>query len=61
MLPLEVKAGVDRKKKSLRVYANKYHPKMINRASLLNLKKDGDVCNYPLYALNLFPRLGWEE
>ena len=57
IMPLEVKAGVDKKKKSLRVYANKYHPQIINRASLLNLKKDGDVCNYPLYSLGIFPKL----
>jgi uncharacterized protein len=57
ILPLEVKAGVDKKKKSLRVYADKYRPSIISRASLLNLRRDGDVCNYPLYAVRLFPRL----
>ena len=57
VLPLEVKAGVDKKKKSLRVYADKYHPRVICRASLLNLKRDEDVCNYPLYALKVFLRV----
>ena len=47
--PLEVKAGSSTKKKSLLVYANKYHPSKLTRTSLMNLKHDGDIYNYPLY------------
>lgn len=49
--PLEVKAGTSRKKKSLLVYADKFKPRCLLRASLMNLRKDGDVCNYPLYLI----------
>lgn len=55
ILPLEIKANLSSKKKSLLVYDNKYNPSVINRANLLNLKQDGKVCNYPLYLLEKFP------
>lgn len=47
--PIEVKSRMSTKAKSLQVYRDKYHPSQLFRASLMNLKKDGDVCNYPLY------------
>ena len=47
--PLEVKAGISQKKKSLLVYNQKYNPKHLLRASTLNLKHDGNLCNFPLY------------
>jgi len=47
--PLEVKSGNSCKKKSLRIYANNYHPKMLIRCSPMNLKKDDDILNCPLY------------
>lgn len=53
--PLEVKAGIATRKKSLLIYQEKYQPKVISRATLMNLKKDGMVCNYPLYLVSLFP------
>ena len=53
--PLEAKAGVYPQSKSLKVYNEKYNPEVLSRASLLNLKKDGKMCNYPLYAISLFP------
>ena len=53
--PLEVKAGISFRKKSLLIYAEKYQPKFISRATLMNLKQDGMVCNYPLYIVGLFP------
>jgi predicted AAA+ superfamily ATPase len=55
--PLEVKAGRSKRKKSLRVYGEKYHPSALLRTSLLNLKKDQDICNYPLYMVCKFPLL----
>lgn len=47
--PLEVKSGNSSKKKSLRVYGDTYSPKMLIRCSPMNLRKDGDVLNCPLY------------
>ena len=53
--PLEVKSGASSRKKSLLVYAKKYKTKFISRATLMNLKQDDMVCNYPLYLVGLFP------
>lgn len=50
--PLEVKADLSRKKKSLLVYNEKYKPKMMLRASLRNLKKEEKVLNIPLYMIS---------
>jgi len=47
--PLEVKSGNSAKKKSLRVYGDLYRPKLLIRTSPMNLKKDGDILNCPLY------------
>lgn len=55
IFPLEVKSGTSTKKKSLLVYYEKYHPLVMSRASLMNLKRDGNVCNYPLYLISRFP------
>jgi len=55
--PLEVKAGVSSHKKSLLVYMKKYNPDIVSRTSLMNLKRDVDICNYPLYLMALFPKL----
>ena len=53
--PLEVKAGASRKKKSLLVYNQKYAPSKLIRATLMNLKHDGEIYNYPLYLISRFP------
>ncbi len=52
--PLEVKSGVSKQKKSLRVYGDKYKPQILSRSTLMNFKEDGLIRNYPLYALWLF-------
>lgn len=49
--PLEVKSGNSTKKKSLRVYGDAFHPKALIRTSAMNLKKDGDIFNCPLYLI----------
>lgn len=54
ILPLEAKAGKGTNKKSLLSYANKYHPPQLSRVSLMNLKHDGDLYNYPLYLISRF-------
>ncbi len=47
--PVEVKSGSSQKKKSLLVYDAKYSPSKLTRASVMNLKHDGQIYNYPLY------------
>jgi len=57
IIPLEAKSGVNPRSKRLRSYANQFSPRLLCRTTLLNLKRDGKICNFPLYALSLFPRL----
>ena len=49
--PLEVKSGTSSKKKSLRVYGDTYHPQLLIRSSPMNLKRDNDILNCPLYLI----------
>lgn len=49
--PLEIKSGHSSKKKSLRVYGDTYQAKVLVRISPMNLRKDGDVLNCPLYLI----------
>lgn len=53
--PLEVKAGISTHKKSLLSFAEKYQNNILSRATLMNLKANGDIYNYPLYLIALFP------
>jgi predicted AAA+ superfamily ATPase len=55
ILPLEVKAGVNPKSKSLQSFDKKFSPPVLVRTTLLNLKKEGRLINIPLYALARFP------
>jgi hypothetical protein len=52
IFPLEVKAGVNPKSKSLASYKNRFNPRFSIRTTLLNLKMDGTILNIPLYAIN---------
>lgn len=52
VLPLEIKGGTSRRKKSLLVYDQRHKPSVLLRATLMNLKHDGKIVNYPLYALD---------
>ena len=54
--PLEVKAGENKKKKSLLVYDKKYSPSVLYRATLMNLKANGKIINYPLYLASLISK-----
>lgn len=54
--PLEVKSGLSQKSRNLRIYEQKYQPPILSRVSPLNLKRDGGIANYPLYALLKFPQ-----
>lgn len=61
IFPLEVKAGTSKRKKSLLVFDQKFSveehfPVVLSRTSLRNFAFDDKIVNYPLYAINLFPR-----
>ncbi len=49
--PLEVKSGENKQKKSLLMYAEKYHPQQVLRASPMNFHQSNTFLNIPLYAL----------
>jgi hypothetical protein len=55
ILPLEVKAGVNPKSKSLRSYDEQFSPPLLVRTTLLNLRRDGRILNVPLYAAFRLP------
>jgi len=55
--PLEVKAGINPKSKSLKSYDLQFSSASLARSNLLNLKKDGKIYNLPLYAVSLLPDL----
>ena len=57
IFPLEVKANISVRSKSLQVYYDKYHPDLMLRTSMLNLKQDGNILNIPLYLIENMPRL----
>lgn len=57
IFPLEVKAGISKKKKSLIVYGEKYKSKKLFRSTLMNLLENGNIVNYPLYLVERFPQL----
>ena len=49
--PLEVKAGINPRSKSLQSYDRQFQPGLLLRTTLLNLKFDGKICNIPLYGI----------
>ena len=51
VLPLEVKAGINARSKSLRSFDQQFRPPRLLRSTLLNLRHDGNVTNLPLYAI----------
>ena len=55
--PLEVKAGINPKSKSLKSYDLQFNSTSLARANLLNLRKDGKIYNLPLYAVSLLSDL----
>lgn len=57
LYPLEVKAGISKMKKSLLVYGEKFDTKQLTRTTLMNLRKDGNITNIPLYLLSRFTDL----
>ncbi|MBL6991697.1 MAG: ATP-binding protein [Bacteriovoracaceae bacterium] len=57
LLPLEVKAGINPKSKSLASYKLQFNPPILLRTTLLNLKRNGDILNIPLYMLPFIERI----
>jgi predicted AAA+ superfamily ATPase len=57
IIPLEAKAGINPKSKSLNIFNKKYKPKISARTTLLNLKREAHIVNIPLYAISLFPEI----
>ena len=55
--PLEVKAGINPKSKSMKSYDLQFKPDRLMRTTLLNFKKDGKIHNLPLYAVSLLPEV----
>lgn len=51
VIPLEVKAEVNLQSKSLKAFAEKYHPFVSVRTSMSDYKREGWLLNLPLYAL----------
>lgn len=52
IVPIEVKAEVNLKAKSLKNYQEKFSPKVSVRASMADFKKEDWLTNLPLYAIN---------
>jgi len=57
IFPLEVKAGVNPKSKSLHSFGAQFHSSRLLSTTLLNLKADGRMINIPLYAVGCLTRI----
>lgn len=53
IIPVEVKAEVNLKAKSLRTYKDRFSPKLSVRTSMADYKNEGWLINLPLYAIDL--------
>jgi predicted AAA+ superfamily ATPase len=51
VVPLEVKAEVNLQSKSLKAFADKYHPNLSIRTSVSDYKRESRLLNLPLYAI----------
>jgi predicted AAA+ superfamily ATPase len=51
IIPIEVKSSINVKARSLSVYRQKYKPDISVRVSMLNIQRDSDLLNIPLYML----------
>ncbi|SDM85789.1 ATP-binding protein [Acetanaerobacterium elongatum] len=58
IIPVEVKAEVNLKAKSLRVYKDKYNPALSVRTSMADYKREEWIVNLPLYAVENINKLG---
>ena len=51
VVPLEVKAEINLRAKSLKTYVEKYNPKQSVRSSMSDYKEEDWLINLPLYAI----------
>ncbi len=58
VVPVEVKAEVNLRAKSLRMYVEKYSPVMAVRTSMQDYKKESWLVNFPLYAIENLTKEG---
>lgn len=52
--PVEIKAGINLKAKSLALYDKLFNPKILFRSSSANFNRNGKILDIPLYALKYF-------
>jgi len=52
IVPVEIKAGINPKSKSMRSYQSSYNPSSAFRLSLLNFRQEDALANLPLYAVH---------
>jgi predicted AAA+ superfamily ATPase len=57
IIPVEVKAEINLRSKSLKVYNEKFSPKHSVRLSLADFKKEESLINLPLWAVEALPQL----
>ncbi len=62
VVPVEVKAEINLKAKSLKSYLEKYDPQITIRTSMADYKKEERLINIPLYAISEMGKiLKWES
>lgn len=52
VVPVEVKAEINLKAKSLKTYSEKFSPQILVRTSMADFKKEEHLINIPLYAVS---------
>lgn len=57
VIPIEVKAEVNLRARSLKTYCERYSPRIAVRTSMTDYKKEEWLTNLPLYAISWLPRL----
>lgn len=56
-VPVEVKAEVNLRAKSLKIFREKYEPAISVRVSMSDFRKDDGLVNLPLYAVDALPKV----
>lgn len=57
IIPVEVKAEINLRAKSLKTYCEKYNPRIAVRTSMADFRKEDWLVNLPLYAIDYLPKL----
>ncbi len=57
IIPIEVKAEVNLRAKSLKTYQEKFAPEVSIRTSMANFKKEERIVNLPLFAIDLLTKI----